>query len=348
MYSLLKQLIAIPSTSRNEKEVANFYADYLTSQGFKVNRIENNLWLVEEGYDASLPTVMLNAHIDTVKPVSGWTCDPFTPVEADGRLYGLGSNDCGGGLVALLGAYMQLIRLSTPSQRGFNLIYAASAEEEVSGKNGMELLLTKLPEIDFAVVGEPTAMRLAVAEKGLMVLDCTAHGVAGHAARNEGDNAIYHAIEDIQWFKSYTFPKTSETLGEVKMSVTMIEAGSQHNVVPDLCKFVVDVRTTDSYRNLEALEIIRQHVKCDVSPRSTRLNPSGVPMDHPFVRRALDMGIEYFGSPTLSDQALMSFPSVKFGPGDSARSHTADEFITESEINDAIKTYVSILSTIKL
>ncbi|MBO7337159.1 MAG: M20/M25/M40 family metallo-hydrolase, partial [Paludibacteraceae bacterium] len=269
-YELLKRLIAIPSTSRNEKDVADFYEQYMKDAGFKVNRVNNNLWIGQENWDASKPTLMLNAHIDTVKPVNGWVHDPFTPTEEDGKLIGLGSNDCGGGLVSLLAAYSQL----TQKQQPYNLIYAASAEEEVSGKDGMELLLKSLPKIDVALVGEPTGMAMGVAEKGLMVLDCTAHGKAGHAARNEGDNAIYHALVDIDWFKTYRFAKESETLGPVKMSVTMINAGTQHNVIPDECTFVVDVRTNDCYTNQQVLDEISLQVFCDVKARSTRLNSS--------------------------------------------------------------------------
>ena len=343
-YELLKRLIAIPSTSRNEKDVADFYEQYMKDAGFKVNRVNNNLWIGPENWDASKPTLMLNAHIDTVKPVNGWVHDPFTPTEEDGKLIGLGSNDCGGGLVSLLAAYSQL----TQKQQPYNLIYAASAEEEVSGKDGMELLLKSLPKIDVALVGEPTGMAMGVAEKGLMVLDCTAHGKAGHAARNEGDNAIYHALVDIDWFKTYRFAKESETLGPVKMSVTMINAGTQHNVIPDECTFVVDVRTNDCYTNQQVLDEISLQVFCDVKARSTRLNSSHIDLSHPIVKRGMDMGIRTFGSPTLSDQALMNFPSLKMGPGESSRSHTAEEYITKEEITSAVETYVALLDGLEL
>ena len=312
--------------------------------GLKVNRVENNLWIGPENIDAEKPTLMLNAHMDTVKPVNGWVHDPFAPTEEDGKLIGLGSNDCGGGLVSLLAVYSQL----TQKEQPYNLIYAASAEEEVSGKNGMELLLKSLPKIDVALVGEPTGMKMGVAEKGLMVLDCTAHGKAGHAARNEGDNAIYHALVDIDWFKTYRFAKESDVLGPVKMSVTMINAGTQHNVIPDQCTFVVDVRTNECYTNQQVLDEISLQVFCDVKARSTRLNSSHIDLSHPIVVKGREMGIETFGSPTLSDQALMSFPSLKMGPGESSRSHTAEEYITKEEIESAVQTYITLLDGLEL
>ena len=343
-YELLKKLIAIPSTSRDEKAVADFYERYMKDAGLKVNRVENNLWIGPENIDAEKPTLMLNAHMDTVKPVNGWVHDPFTPTEEDGKLIGLGSNDCGGGLVSLLAVYSQL----TQKEQPYNLIYAASAEEEVSGKNGMELLLKSLPKIDVALVGEPTGMKMGVAEKGLMVLDCTAHGKAGHAARNEGNNAIYHALVDIDWFKTYRFAKESDVLGPVKMSVTMINAGTQHNVIPDQCTFVVDVRTNECYTNQQVLDEISLQVFCDVKARSTRLNSSHIDLSHPIVVKGREMGIETFGSPTLSDQALMSFPSLKMGPGESSRSHTAEEYITKEEIESAVQTYITLLDGLEL
>lgn len=343
-YELLKKLIAIPSTSRDEKAVADFYERYMKDAGLKVNRVENNLWIGPENIDAEKPTLMLNAHMDTVKPVNGWVHDPFAPTEENGRLIGLGSNDCGGGLVSLLAVYSQL----TQKEQPYNLIYAASAEEEVSGKNGMELLLKSLPKIDVALVGEPTGMKMGVAEKGLMVLDCTAHGKAGHAARNEGDNAIYHALVDIDWFKTYRFAKESDVLGPVKMSVTMINAGTQHNVIPDQCTFVVDVRTNECYTNQQVLDEISLQVFCDVKARSTRLNSSHIDLSHPIVVKGREMGIEMFGSPTLSDQALMSFPSLKMGPGESSRSHTAEEYITKEEIESAVQTYITLLDGLEL
>lgn len=287
---------------------------------------------------------MLNAHIDTVKPASGYTRDPFTPEIEDGCLYGLGSNDDGGSLIALLETYSRLIQKEQP----YRLIFSATAEEEVSGKGGLDLILPELGRIDFGVMGEPTGMRMAVAERGLMVLDCTAYGKSGHAARNEGVNAIYKAIEDIQWFKSHSFDRVSDFLGAVKMSVTQINAGTQHNVVPDRCTFVVDVRPNGMYTNPELLEMIKPSVSCEVKERSTRIGSSHLPMDHPAVVRGLSLGLEPFGSPTTSNQALCHFPTLKIGPGDSARSHSADEYIRLDEIGDGIETYVALLCGLTL
>ncbi len=339
---LLRHLIRIPSYSRNETEVADYLESWLKDRGLHPNRCGNNVYLQSwEGDEESdgRPTVMLNAHLDTVKPVSGWTKDPFGAEEIDGCIYGLGSNDCGGGLVSLLSVFTHLCQ----KEQKYRLIWAASCEEEVSGRNGMERLLGELPKIDVAIVGEPTGMRMAVAEKGLMVLDCTAKGAAGHAARREGDNAIYKALRDIEWFRTYQFPKVSETLGAVLMTVTMIQAGTQHNVIPDRCEFTVDVRTNDCYDNVGLLTLIRQHVACEVRERSTRLNSSSIGKDHPIVRRGHSMGLESYGSPTLSDQALMPFPSLKLGPGESSRSHTADEYICRKEIESAIGLYTEML-----
>lgn len=338
--SLLKKMIEIPSFSREEEHCADLIEKYVEEKGYTASRLKNNVWTVASGFDSNRPTLLLNSHIDTIRPVAGWTKDPFTPTEIDGKLYGLGSNDAGASVVSLLHTFFQLSQTNQP----YNLIFAASAEEEVSGKNGIELLLKELPKIDFAVVGEPTEMQLAVAEKGLMVLDCTAHGKAGHAARNEGENAIYKALQDIKWFRNYRFEKISEFLGEVKMTVTQINAGTQHNVVPAKCTFVVDIRSNELYSNQEILEEIRKHVSCDAEPRSTRLSSSATPLHHPIVAKAKKMGSEIFGSPTLSDQALMSFPSVKIGPGKSSRSHTADEFIEISEIEQAIEIYFELLN----
>ena len=280
--SLLKKMIEIPSYSREEERCANLIEKYIEEKGYTASRLKNNVWTIASGFDGSRPTLLLNSHIDTVKPVAGWTKDPFTPTEIDGKLYGLGSNDAGASVVSLLHTFFLLSQNNQP----YNLIFAATAEEEVSGKNGIELLLKELPKIDFAVVGEPTEMHLAVAEKGLMVLNCTAHGKAGHAARNEGENAIYKALQDIEWFRNFRFEKKSEFLGEVKMSVTQINAGTQHNVVPDKCTFVVDIRSNELYSNQEILEEIRKHVSCDAEPRSTRLGSSATPLDHPIVTKA--------------------------------------------------------------
>lgn len=340
---LLKNMIRIPSFSRDEGAVADFLERWMLTEGFAVRRLGNNLWM-ESGPVDGRPTILLNAHIDTVKPASGYTRDPFTPEIEDGCLYGLGSNDDGGSLIALLETYSSLIQKEQP----YRLIFSATAEEEVSGKGGLDLILPELGRIDFGVMGEPTGMRMAVAERGLMVLDCTAYGKSGHAARNEGVNAIYKAIEDIQWFKSHSFDRVSDFLGAVKMSVTQINAGTQHNVVPDRCTFVVDVRPNGMYTNPELLEMIKSSVSCEVKERSTRIGSSHLPMDHPAVVRGLSLGLEPFGSPTTSNQALCHFPTLKIGPGDSARSHTADEYIRLDEIADGIETYVALLDGLTL
>lgn len=344
---LLKGMISIPSFSREEKEVADFLADKWERAGQKVFRRGNNLWMIAGNLVVpSKPTLLLNSHIDTVRPVSAWTRDPFTPDEdedEEGRLYGLGSNDAGASVVSLYGAFVLLSRHEQP----YNLIFLASCEEEVSGKGGIESVLPYLPPVDFAVVGEPTGMQPAVAEKGLMVLDCTAVGKAGHAARHEGVNAIYEALPDMEWFRSYVFPEQSEFLGPVKMSVTMVNAGTQHNVVPDKCTFVVDVRSNEFYPNEKLYELICRQVKCEVKARSFRLNSSSLPLGHPFLQRTGMMGLKPFGSPTLSDQALMPFPSVKIGPGQSCRSHTADEYVGLMEIREAIQLYVTLLNQLK-
>lgn len=340
---LLKNMIRIPSFSRDEGAVADFLERWMLTEGFEARRLGNNLW-IESGPADGRPTILLNAHIDTVKPASGYTRDPFTPEIEDGCLYGLGSNDDGGSLVALLETYSRLIQKEQP----YRLIFSATAEEEVSGKGGLDLILPELGLIDFGVMGEPTGMRMAVAERGLMVLDCTAYGKSGHAARNEGVNAIYKAIEDIQWFKSHSFDRVSDFLGAVKMSVTQINAGTQHNVVPDKCTFVVDVRPNGMYTNPELLEMIKSSVSCEVKERSTRIGSSHLPMDHPAVVRGLSLGLEPFGSPTTSNQALCHFPTLKIGPGDSARSHSADEYIRLDEIGDGIETYVALLDGLTL
>ena len=341
---LLKKLIATPSVSRNEKDAADIMEQTIRSYGFEPQREANNLWIIDPHYDESRPTLLLNAHIDTVKPVASWSRDPFSPNVEDGVLYGLGSNDCGGGLCSLL----QIFRMLTEKPQSYNLIYLASAEEEVSGKDGITRALPLLPHIDLAIVGEPTGMNPAVAEKGLMVLDCVSTGKAGHAARNEGINAITLAMKDIEWFNTYQFPEKSDFLGPVKMSVTIIHAGTQHNVVPDRCEFTVDIRTNEFYPNEKLFELIKPQVGCEIKARSFRLNSTRTDLQHPFVRRAVMMGKEPFGSPTLSDQALMHFPSVKIGPGNSARSHAADEYIGLMEIREAIDMYIKLLDQLTI
>ena len=338
---LLKGMIARPSFSREEGAVADFLEQAWKADGHLVSRVGNNLYLTTGAIDPQKPTLLLNSHIDTVKPASGWTRDPFSPEETeDDRLYGLGSNDAGASVVSLYAAFCLL----TEREQPYNLIFLASCEEEVSGKNGLESVLPYLPPIKFAVVGEPTGMNPAVAEKGLMVLDCVAKGKAGHAARNEGVNAIYRAMDDIAWFRSFQFPEQSDFLGPVKMSVTMIQAGTQHNVVPAECRFVVDIRTTDAYTNEETVEIVRRHMRSEVVPRSTRIRASAIDENHPLVRAAAALGIGCFVSPTTSDMALMPFPSLKMGVGDSARSHTADEYVERQEIRDGVATYIEYIA----
>jgi acetylornithine deacetylase len=341
---LLKNMICIPSFSREEEKVADWLQRYIELQGYTANRLGNNVWLMSPGFDSSRPTLLLNSHIDTVKPVQGWTHDPFRPTPEGTKLYGLGSNDAGASVVSLL----QVFFILSARPQAYNLIFAASAEEEVSGTNGIESLLKELPAIDFAIVGEPTEMQMAVAEKGLMVLDCTAFGKSGHAAHGTGENALYKAMDAIDWFRRYNFPLQTEFLGPVRMTVTQINAGTQHNVVPDKCSFVVDVRSNEMYSNMELLDLIQGFVDCQVMPRSTRLSSTATPLHHPVVQRAKAMGRELYGSPTLSDQALMPFPSVKMGPGKSARSHTANEYIRIPEIEEAIEIYVELLDGLTL
>ena len=336
---LLKKLIATPSVSRNEKDAADIMEQTIRSYGFEPQREANNLWIIDPHYDESRPTLLLNAHIDTVKPVASWSRDPFSPDVEDGVLYGLGSNDCGGGLCSLL----QIFRMLTEKPQSYNLIYLASAEEEVSGKDGITRALPLLPHIDLAIVGEPTGMNPAVAEKGLMVLDIIAHGKSGHAARNEGVNAIYEALDDMRWIRDYKFEKVSEFLGPTKMTLTVVNAGTQHNVIPDKCTMLVDIRTNEFYDNEEVYEFIRQHLKSEVKAHSFRLKSSRIDPEHPLIRKCVAMGMKPFGSPTLSDQALMHFPSFKLGPGESSRSHSANEFIRISEIRDAIAKYETLL-----
>ena len=343
LIELLKGIVAIPSFSREETAVADYIENWLKAHALEPKRLKNNLWL-DSDPGSDKPVLLLNAHIDTVKPAGGYTRDPFTPSEEDGRIYGLGTNDDGASVVALLGAYLELSKKPQP----YHLIWSATAEEEVCGRNGIELIVPELPPVSLGVMGEPTGMQMAVAEKGLMVLDCTAHGKSGHAARNEGVNAIYEALADIDWFRNYQFEKVSPYLGPVKMTVSMINAGTQHNVVPDACTFVVDVRPNGMYTNVEVLSIIKDSVKCDVKERSTRLNSSHIDSEHPVVQRGLSLGLEAFGSPTTSNQTVVDFTTIKIGPGQSSRSHTADEYIETEEITSAISTYVALLDGLKI
>jgi acetylornithine deacetylase len=344
---LLSRLIATPSISREEKAAADLLEQTLQTYGIHPQRKGNNVWAVAPYYDADQPTLLLNAHLDTVRPVSGWQHDPFTPTLEDNHLYGLGANDCGGGLVSLLFAALPWLQ-NQAEPLPFNLIYLASAEEEVSGHEGIESVLPLLPPIHFAIVGEPTGLQPAIAEKGLMVVDAEAHGRAGHAAREEGDNAIYAALRDITLLSNPhngLFTQVSPLLGPVKTSVTIIHAGTQHNVVPDRCAYTIDVRSNECYTNEAILQILSTHLESTLKPRSTRLSSSGISPDHPFVRRCESLGLQPFGSPTLSDQALMHFPSVKLGPGQSARSHTADEYIRLDEIEQAVALYHTLLTS---
>ncbi len=337
---LLECLITKPSISRDEVLAAEVLQAQMEEWGLNPQRIGNNI--VAYGHmDENRETLLLNAHIDTVKPVSTWTRDPYKPSIEDDRLYGLGANDCGGGLVSLL----QVFRILSQEQDiPYNIIYVASAEEEVSGQNGLSMVLPQLPHIDVAIVGEPTGMQPAIAEKGLMVIDGIARGKSGHAARNEGVNAIYEALDDLVWLRDYRFKKESRLLGPTKMSVTVINSGTQHNVVPDECHFIIDVRTNEFYQNEYLFAFLQKHMKkCELKARSFRLSSSHIPIGHPLVMRCINMGMKPFGSPTLSDQALMPFPSLKLGPGESARSHSADEFICISEIEDAIRTYLKVI-----
>jgi len=339
--SLLKELIATPSFSKEEDQTAGILTRFLGVRDIPHFRIGNNVYAFNKFYDAAIPSILLNSHHDTVKPNKGYTLGPFEPIEKDGRLFGLGSNDAGGCLVSLIATFIHFYE--RPNLK-FNLVLAASAEEEISGFNGIESLLPELGKIDFGIVGEPTQMQMAVAEKGLLVLDGNAQGKAGHAAREEGDNAIYHAIRDIQWFSTYQFPKVSNLLGPVKMSVTVIQTENKaHNVVPSNCHFVVDVRVNELYRFEEILEIIGRYVKSDIQPRSLRMRSSSISLNHPLVQSGLALGRTYYGSPTTSDKALMPFPTLKLGPGDSARSHTADEFIFVEEIFNGIELYIRFL-----
>ena len=342
---LLKQLIGTQSFSREENLTGDILEEFFRERNVPFRRKMNNLWAKNQHFNRDLPTVLLNSHHDTVKPNSSWTLNPFEPLEKDGKLYGLGSNDAGGCLVSLLATFCYFYYRSDLT---FNVLFVASAEEEISGANGLELLLKKndLPEISFAIVGEPTQMHLAIAEKGLMVVDCVAHGKAGHAAREEGDNAIYKALKDINWIQNYGFPKVSEMLGKMKMSVTIINAGRQHNVVPDTCTFTIDCRVTEQYTLEETLIIIQQNLESEADARSIRLKPSSIPITHPIVQAGISMGRTTYGSPTTSDQAVLNCESLKIGPGHSERSHTADEFIYLSEIEEGIDLYIKMLGKV--
>ncbi|HEX8548251.1 MAG TPA: M20 family metallo-hydrolase [Cytophagaceae bacterium] len=338
---LLKGLIRIQSFSKEEDKTAQLINDFFEQRGIATHRKKNNVWAFNKHYDANKPTILLNSHHDTVKPNPGYTVDPYNPEVKDGKLFGLGSNDAGGCLVSLIATFCHFY---DKEDLKYNFVIAATAEEEISGLDGLELVAPDLGPIDFAIVGEPTQMDIAVAEKGLMVLDCTAKGKAGHAAREEGDNAIYKAIKDILWITNYKFEKVSPHLGPMKMSVTIINAGFQHNVVPETCSFTIDVRITEMYQNEEVLKIIEDNISSEVKARTIRLRPSFIDNDHPLVLAAIKHGAQPYGSPTTSDQALIPVPSVKMGPGKSERSHTANEFIWLSEVEHGIDRYIQVLN----
>lgn len=340
---LLESLIEAPSYSRDEALAAEVVRDFLRSEKVPFETLGNNTWARNKHFNFLKPTILLNSHIDTVKPVAGWQRNPHEAVREEGKLYGLGSNDAGAALVCLLGTFLHFYE---KDDLKYNFLFAATAEEEVSGKNGIESLQELIQSCSFAIVGEPTEMKMAIAEKGLMVIDATVQGKAGHAARNEGVNAIYIAMKDLHWIENYQFKKISPLLGPVKMTVTMINAGTQHNVVPDTCKYVIDVRTTPEYSHEQVLDILRDNLKAEIKPRTTRLHPSQIDKEHLVVKSAEKLGIETFGSTTLSDQAILQIPSVKMGPGKSERSHTADEYIRVDELEDGLEIYIRLLSTI--
>lgn len=341
---LLRKLISTPSFSKEEENAAEVIRNFLKTEEIPFLTKENNTWAKSKHFDEHKPTLLLNSHIDTVRPAKGYTKNPFQAIDEGDKLYGLGSNDAGGPLVSLLATFIHFYAQTLP----FNLVFVASAEEEISGRRGLEIVLPKITPIEFAIIGEPTQMELAIAEKGLLVLDCYAHGKSGHAARNEGENALYKALCDIEKLRNFSFGEVSKVLGPVKISVTQIEAGTQHNVVPDICHFVVDVRTNEHYTNKQVFETIDKLIDSEVKPRSLRLNSSGISIHHPFAKLVKNKGINIYGSPTTSDQAILSFLSVKMGPGDSARSHTADEYIYKSEIQNGIKRYIELLEELKL
>ncbi|MGG9972611.1 M20 family metallo-hydrolase [Ferruginibacter sp. SUN002] len=341
---LLKQLISTPSFSKEENDTAEIIINFFETHGIPCQRVGNNIYAKNKYYDVNKPSVLLNSHHDTVKPNKGYTLDPFTPIEKDGKLFGLGSNDAGGCLVSLIATFLHFYDRNDISH---NVVFAASAEEEISGVNGIELVLPFLGNIDFGIVGEPTKLEMAVAERGLMVIDCTAPGRAGHAARKEGENALYNALDDINWIRNYQFPKVSELLGESRLTVTVIETeNKQHNVVPSTCKFVIDVRVNELYSFEEILEALKANLKSAFKPRTTRMKSTSIALDHPLVKAGIALGKGYYGSPTTSDKALMPFSTLKMGPGDSARSHTADEFIYLDEIKDGIATYIKMVEQI--
>jgi acetylornithine deacetylase len=341
---LLKQLISTPSFSKEENDTADIIVKFFEDRGVLCSRVGNNIYAKNKHYDVNRPSILLNSHHDTVKPNKGYTMDPFSPIVKEGKLFGLGSNDAGGCLVSLIATFLHFYDKANTNH---NVVFAASAEEEISGVNGIELVLPYLGNIDFGIVGEPTKLEMAVAERGLMVIDCVAQGRSGHAARNEGENALYKAVDDINWIRNYKFEKVSDLLGESRLTVTVIETeNKQHNVVPSTCKYVIDVRVNELYTFEEILEALKENLKSQFKPRTTRMKSTSIKLDHPLVKAGIALGKGYYGSPTTSDKALMPFPTLKMGPGDSARSHTADEFIYLSEIEDGVNTYIKMVEYI--
>ncbi len=340
---LLQSLIQTPSLSKQENETADILKNYLQKYCDDVHRVENNVWVKNKYYAADKPTILLNSHHDTVPANKGYTRNPLDGSIEGGKIFGLGSNDAGGSLVSLLATFLYFY---SKENLKYNLIFAATAEEEISGENGIELLYPQLGRIDVAIVGEPTKMQMAIAEKGLLVIDCVVKGKAGHAAREEGESAIYKAMKTIDWFQNYHFENVSATLGPVKMSLTIINAGMQHNMVPDVCTFTVDIRINELYTHEEILSVIKENINAEIVPRSMRMKSSGIAVSHPIVQSGLKLGRKMYGSPTTSDKALMSCPSLKMGPGDSARSHSADEFIYVNEIEEGIDLYIKLLENI--
>jgi acetylornithine deacetylase len=341
---LLKALIAIPSYSKEEQRSADLLTQFFTSKNINSSRVGNNVYAFNRDFQKNRPALLLNSHHDTVKANAQYTRDPFQASIENGKLFGLGSNDAGGCLVSLIACFLHFYERTGLR---YNIILAASAEEEISGTGGIEMIIPLLPPVSAAIVGEPTRMQMAVAERGLMVLDCYSHGKAGHAAREEGENAIVAAIRDIEWFSRYQFPRVSELLGSNKMSVTVIETENRaHNIVPASCHFVVDTRVNELYSFEEVLQVISEHVKATVKPRSTRLRSTSISLDHPLVKAGLQLGKTYYGSPTTSDKALMPFPALKMGPGDSARSHSPNEYIFVEEIIKGIDDYIALLNQV--
>jgi acetylornithine deacetylase len=344
--ALLKQLIETQSFSSEEDHTALLIENWFTTYQIPFKRQKNNVWATNKYFDDSKPTLLLNSHHDTVKPNNVYTKDPLKAIVEDGKLYGLGSNDAGGCLVSLMATFTHFY---TKKNSNYNLVIVASAEEESSGPDGLNSMLSIIPKVDVAIIGEPTLMQLAIAEKGLVVFDATIKGTASHAAHPNTDNAIYNTINVLQWFQDFKFEKTSPVLGDVKMTVTQINAGKQHNAIPSEVDLVIDVRVNDKYSNQEISDILTKKSPCtSIRARSLRLNSSTIPKYHDLVKAGIELGRETYGSPTLSDQSVLTCPSLKLGPGDSTRSHTADEFIYIAEIEEGIGIYIELLNKVLL